>query len=323
MVSEIIQSNNSTAVVNTGPNVLPKIAFSITGSAALVENLFVVYLFIRRPQWLSQPHNRCILSLAIIDILTALSVFFASKFIVDDSFYQVSSQSFITRELYCWVIWSQFFPYTFVVTSLYICLVLALERWLAVKKSFFYKNRFKTKHMNVLILVSWIAGVVNQILFIVSVRGVHVKASFLCHWKNDDTQASVFKRLALFLGQALVPFVLIFVAYVDIFRAIKESVKFRDAAGNENLKSLKRLKKVTQMTAIASFILVTCWLPGQTYFLLSASAYNPDDLLSTLLNLLVFFNSCLNPFVYVFSNTTFRKAFKEHFCSFSVSRPGL
>lgn len=315
MTPETVQNQNTTNVGNTESTTPTKIAFSTTGSIALAGNSFVVYLFMRNPKWLSKSHNRCILNLAIADILTALSLFLVPGFVMPRRYYQMPPPNYLARELYCRIIWTQFLPFSLGITSLYTCLVLSLERWLAVTKSLFYKNRFKTKHMNMLILASWIAGFVNEIPVLVIARSVYDQAPIVCRWVIEDTRSSIPMTIALFLGHTFLPFVLIFGAYVDVFRTIRASIRFGKSASNISLNSLKRMKKVSQMGAIASFILVICWCPAQIYFMLSVLGYtefpepNTSNVTVILVIALVFLNSCLNPLVYVFSNPAFRKAF--------------
>ena len=328
MSSEVVQSNNETiSYVAITPSTFSKVAYSVTASIALVGNLCVVYMFARRRKLLEKSHNRCILNLALIDIFTALSLLSNPRMVLDETFYQVSSQNYLTRELYCRIIWSKCLPFSLGITSLYICVIISLERWLAVRKSFFYKNRFTTWHMNVLIVGCWIAGFASEIPVTFITTGVYDNASIICRWNVKNNLKNKAISIIIFLFHSLLPFTLIFAAYVDVFRGIRESLRFIATAGSKNFSSQKRLKKVTQMTAITSFILVLCWFPNHVYFFLLTFGYlpfnkNPDDVANIIFGVLAFFNSCLNPFIYVFSNPVFRKAFQELFCGFSCFKRG-
>ena len=180
MSSEVIQSNNETGYVAITPNTFSKVAYSVTASIALVGNLCVVYMFARRRKLLEKSHNICILNLALTDIFTALSILSNPRMVLDETFYQVSSQNYLTRELYCRIIWSKCLPFSLGITSLYIYVVLSLERWLAVRKSFSYKNRFTTWHMNVLIVGCWIAGFTTEIPVTFIATGAYDNASIIC-----------------------------------------------------------------------------------------------------------------------------------------------
>ena len=74
------------------------------------------------------------------------------------------------------------------------------------------------------------------------------------------------------------------------------------------------LRRATKMAACATFAVVICWLPCQAYALAAQLGYAPTEtILHQVLNLLAFFNSCLNPALYAFTNGLFRKKFSEIF----------
>ena len=74
------------------------------------------------------------------------------------------------------------------------------------------------------------------------------------------------------------------------------------------------LRRATKMAACATFAVVICWLPCQVYSLAAQLGYvRAETILHQVLNLLAFFNSCLNPVLYAFTNGLFRKKFSEIF----------
>ena len=74
------------------------------------------------------------------------------------------------------------------------------------------------------------------------------------------------------------------------------------------------LRRATKMAACATFAVVICWLPCQTYALAAQLGYAPTETtLHQVLNLLAFFNSCLNPALYAFTNGLFRKKLSDIF----------
>ena len=82
------------------------------------------------------------------------------------------------------------------------------------------------------------------------------------------------------------------------------------------------LRRATTMAACATFAVVICWLPSQTYSLAAQLGYAPtESVLHQVLNLLAFFNSCLNPALYAFTNGLFRKKFSEIFARMSCHVP--
>ena len=111
---------------------------------ALSGNFLVVFLFIRNRGWLKKAHSNLILMLAITDILTAICVLFVPLFIHESDVYSVPENEFL-RELYCRVVWSHYIVFSLGVTSVYLCLSLAIERWLAINKPIFYKQHLNKK----------------------------------------------------------------------------------------------------------------------------------------------------------------------------------
>jgi hypothetical protein len=119
-------SNGSGSLRN--PLTTGAILFSTQVSFSLMANFLVVFLFACRRHLLCNPHNRCILSLAITDILTSISVFTSPNFVLGENVYHPKGHNYLTRELYCRILWSNFLPFALGVTSLYTSVVLSFER---------------------------------------------------------------------------------------------------------------------------------------------------------------------------------------------------
>ena len=293
------------------------IVYGIQASFSFIANLLVVVLFTCRKRLLSIPHNRCILSLAITDILTSISVLLS--FILDEQAYDPESHNYLTREFYCRVIWSKFLPFALGVTSLYISVVLSLERWLAVRRSIFYKSRFRNRHMNVLILLAWFLGFTAEASIMVLVEGVYDDPRKSCrHALARNKEFSISLSTGLFLFQTVIPITLIVVAYIDVFRGIKASLQFSASARVESVSGIKRLRKVTKVAAITTFVIAVCWLPCSIYFYYTLLKYEPriDEYRNPLLvfvGLLSFSIGCINPCIYVFSIPELRNTLKEIF----------
>ena len=65
--------------------------------------------------------------------------------------------------------------------------------------------------------------------------------------------------------------------------------------------------KITRMVGLACLMLTVCLAPSQTnYALAMAGKAKLDNKLHHGLSLLVFINSCANPFIYVLSNRNYR-----------------
>ena len=139
------------------------------------------------------------------------------------SFWLTPLQIFLdysSREFYCRIVWSHFIPFSLGITSVYTCLVLAIERWFAVTRPMFYKERFGVRTMQILILCSWIAGIVFESPVIARVEGYQRpnETNANCKWiVETNKQKSWALAIFLFAGQTFIPCCLIVVSYVHIF----------------------------------------------------------------------------------------------------------
>lgn len=285
---------------------------------SLIANFLVVFLFMCRRRLLCNPHNRCILSLAITDILTSITVFFSPGLVLEEKFHNAKEYSNVTREIYCRVLYSNFLPFAFAATSLYTSVALSFERWLAVRRSLFYKSSFKIRHMNRLIMASWIAGFTAEVPIAILMKGVYDRPEENCRYTVTENKVLTFcLSIGFIVFQMVIPLTLITVAYVDTFRGIRESLKFTETARSENISCIKRSKKVTKVAAITTFVLTVCWVTCSIPFFMSLLAFDPlddyQDPLVVAIGLLAFGNTCINPCIYVFSNPELRRALKDVF----------
>ena len=177
-------------------------------------------------------------------------------------------------------------------------------------------TRFKVCHMNMLITASWIAGFVAELPLVIFARSED--NSEICGYDFlQDKILSLCLSTGLFLFQTIIPLTIIILAYIDVFRGIKTSLQFATSARARNVCGIKRLKKVTKVAATATLVLAVCWLPSSFWFYISLLFFEPisDDHspFVILSGVVVFFNGCINPFIYVFSNPELRKALRGIF----------
>lgn len=305
--------------------------FACIAVLALSGNLLVVFLFVRNRAWLKKAHSNLILALAITDILTAICVLCVPLFIHENDVYPVPEVEF-WRELYCRIVWSHYLVFSLGVTSVYLCLSLAIERWLAVKKPHFYKQHLHSKRIIcLLVVIPWLAGFAFESSAIVRTTGVVLPdGTTTCRWNPDTSEWSTRVAIAVvsFCGMILVPGLLVVMAYVHILMNVKitllrRSIRNRDPQRKERV----RIKRITLMAGLASVVLITCWLPGQFYFMLSQMGYVKVHVMPhRWLNVLALSSSCWNPVVYSFSNPQYREGFKKElsrflcFCNFVRKR---
>ena len=125
---------------------------------ALIGNVLVVFLILKKRDWLKRVHSCLLLALAVQDILTAIGLFVLPGFVQSSKIYQLP-QNDVWGQLFCSLIWSRYIPFALAITSVYTCLMLAFERWVAVFRPMSYRQfSVSGKVVAVMVFVPWVAG---------------------------------------------------------------------------------------------------------------------------------------------------------------------
>ena len=270
--------------------------YSIIVIIAIVGNSFVLYIYFTKPQYLKHSYNVFICNLAVTDIITAIVLIF-SRYL-----YLPSPPSGVgARDAYCRIIWSAWLPFTFGYVSIYNCLALTVERWLAVNRPHFYIT-LKAKHSVKTVVGVWLIGILVNITTLFRVKYDEEKEK--CTWTrlavgNDELPWFDFTL------QSIVPFSFMIVLYSHIIYTLR---RLRFGVRQQN----HQIKKVTRMALAASLALIVGWLPSRISFLLSKFGHvDPSSLVHFCLIMLAFLNICINPFLYGIYSSQFREEYKS------------
>lgn len=294
---------------------------------ALVGNSLVVILFIKNRKWLKKAHSCLILALAIQDILTAIGLLVLPGFVQPPDAYSVPTSP-TWRQLYCSMVWSQYFPFALAITSVYTCLMLTIDRWFAVVKPLTYITlTHSRKATSIMVIIPWIAGFLFEIGAPLSAKTEeNIDGSYKCTWKVIESSAGKTSvAIFSFLGMIFIPAVLITVAYIQIVVRFKASSS-RVLPGFPAPETIHRsqrqksagfaaLKRLTRMAFWASAIVIVCWLPDQVFYAcFQLNIVQFGTITHYAVMILAFANSCLNPVLYSFSNKQYRREFKIILC---------
>ena len=315
--------------------------FGIIAVVTLTGNSLVVVIFLKNREWLKKVHTCLLLALAIQDILTAVCLLLLPKFVLDSDVYKLPSHP-THRLVYCRMIWSQYIPFALSIVSIYTCLMLAIDRWIAVFRPMAYSRYCSSRKVIVTMLfLPWIAGFVFELGTALNIESVKQgNESYVCVMtrKIHSSAQNAATVLFLVLGKGFLPGILMVIAYAKMvikLRKTSAQLSRTELPGtpNSTLSNGRRLneghyslKKITRMVFAATAIVMICWFPDQLYFCLSElNLIKLNDSLHNGLHILAFLNTCLNPFVYGFSNTQYQKEFKKIMCSFfpEQTRPNV
>ncbi|XP_028413703.1 galanin receptor type 1-like [Dendronephthya gigantea] len=273
---------------------------SIISATAFLGNTFVIYVLIRRRRtFLTKPYSIFILNLAIVDCLTAIFLVF-SRFVYLPPM-PVTSQ--VASELYCKIIWPPSMPFALGFISVYTCLFLSFERWLAVVKPQVYRS-LNRRHAILAVILVWLWGAA-------------LSSSTVSRVKFDEeTKKCKWSRLPIghaemtwidFTTQTLLPMSTIVALYSHMYYTLKK-------LPNHTCERESRLRRVTFVALAACTALIAGWLPSRITFMMSKydviSAHSPITLTCATF---AFLNSCVNPFLYGIYSSKFRQEYKMAF----------
>lgn len=316
-------SSNSTASpslpkgTSAMPGITPftQITYSVIATVAFLGNTLVICVFGRERTLLKKSYNILILTLAIADVLTATLLVTNPAFVLGDSFPYPTNH--VMGAIFCRFFWDRVFLFQLVIFSAYICLALSTERWYAVVKPFNYSNTFNTKRTLIYILAAWVWSLIlcGSTFFEVGYVPSNPpsrRCKWLFLWGKQPTRAIVGIIQVFF--KMILPCLTMLALYGHM---VYKTTLFTASSAESRV---KMRGKITRMVGLACLTLTVCLAPSQTnYALAMAGKAKLDDKLHHGLSLLVFINSCANPFIYVLSNRNYRlviwKLFSACICS--------
>lgn len=272
--------------------------YSLIVTVAFLGNGLVLYVLVTRPSHLKHSYNVFICSLAVTDIITAIMLIF-SRFL----YLPPIPDGKASKEIYCRTIWSAWILFTLGYISIYTCLALTIERWLAVVKPHVYRA-VKRSHAIKAVALVWIVGMTVNMTTLFRVKYSNEKK--WCSWKPLNVGNEEFPWLDFTL-QSIIPFSTMIILYIHILFTLRR-LPFMEI-GRDN-----PLRRVTILAFAASSAMIIGWLPSRVSFMLSKFGYvDSSGVLHFCLVMLAFSNSCVNPFLYGIYSSEFRKEYKEMF----------
>ena len=309
-------STNSTAPISlpkssltspSGITPFTQISYSIIATVAFLGNTLVISIFARDRKLLKKSYNVLILSLAIADVLTAITLITNPAFVLGDAFPYPNNH--VLAEFFCRMIWSRVFLFQLVVFSAYICLALATERWYAVINPLKYSDTFNKKRTLIYILTAWVWSLIlcGSTFFEVGYIPSNLpsrRCKWLLFWGKQPIRAIV--GVIQVLLKLAFPSLTMLALYAHmVYKTSKSTVASPESRA-------KMRGKMTRMVGAACLMLIVCLAPSQiNYALAMAGKVKLDGKLHHGLSLLVFISSCVNPFIYGLSNRNYRLGFRK------------
>ena len=285
----------------------------ISSILGIIGNLLVILVI-----WMRGPTRRSmdtlIGALAVADFLT--SIFISPKPVA-----RVIPRSTL-GELYCRLVQTSYFMWVTVGASVYTLALISVERLIAVVFPIYFNRLSSRKRIVGAILTVWTTSLVffSSLIIITTVDA----ETHVCVTDYGSAEAHYSHGVIVFVVIFFIPTVVMLVS--QILTAVtlhRKSRLFRSssnrgkAGGDPSYNLLLAKQRVIQLLFMIVSIFIICWGPASVgYLLYNVGAISPSYLygpIYSLLFLLAFWNSCLNPLIYTIRQPKFRNAIRELF----------
>ncbi|RDD39096.1 Galanin receptor type 2 [Trichoplax sp. H2] len=251
-----------------------------------------------------------ILSLAITDMFTSIVVIFLPGLIISEKSYPYPIRS--VMPFFCSIVSSQYLLFYFGFISLYTVTAISLERWFAIAFPSRYRYLFSLKNVQIAVLFIWLLGLLLPIdnLFkqVPSENGTFCRWTFLFNDINIDRMIFIIVEII----RVFLPAFITLFCYADIARRIWSASAYQSQeSSNRNSKFRKR---VTIMVCVSAITFLLCWLPNEIYFtLVTFGLTRVESVAHRSTKSLIILSSCLNPIIYVVTNSKYRVTLLQFF----------
>lgn len=302
---QTVMSNSTTSPDHPSEylGTVKKVCYFIIAILALFGNTLVsLFFFQNRNTLLTKSYYIILLALAITDIVTAIFLFITPAFLFIDSFPEPTNR--VALWIYCKVLWGRLLLFIFGVASVYLILLLTIDRWYAVMKPSKYKTFITRTKVIRGIILSYFLGALFIIPSHPNIKLLPENPSG--HRCSFDRTPHLQVTVTINFGtKALFPSVAIAVMYSQILYKMKTTSLFQ-----QHMKETR--KHITRIAFVSSLTILICWLPNQINLLLYA--YSLSSVQSSFHDFtvgLVFMTSCINPILYGLTSKKFRRGYWE------------
>ncbi|KAM9710628.1 trace amine-associated receptor 13c-like [Menidia menidia] len=276
------------------------VALSSISLVTAILNLLVI-ISISHFRQLHTPTNLLLLSLAVSDFLVSLILIFQMMFM--DSCMFLSD---IICNLY------EYLAYIVTSASIGTMVIISIDRYVAICHPLHYSTKVTQKRVKICVCVCWICSVVFQGLVLKDNLKKPENVDFClgqCAFVSNKILAYIDMTFSF-----LVPITVIVVLYLRVFVvAVSQARAMRSHIAATHLQSSvtvnKSELKAARTLGIVVLVFLLCMCPFYCIALSGQeSALSTES--ATLVICLVYFNSCVNPIIYVFFYPWFRKSIK-------------
>nr|XP_006818079.1 PREDICTED: G-protein coupled receptor 54-like [Saccoglossus kowalevskii] len=215
----------------------------------------------------------------------------------------------VIGDMLCRLIFSEFPLWTACNASVGHLTAITLERYWAIIYPFKYESTFNRKTVALTILTIWMIAIILNSYFLYV---FHVSPDEVCilEWPSVALQRVV--GISCFIVTLIIPTTAMLFAYLRIIRSLRidaREIQSIFGNGSPGMEKLTARRNVIRMLCIVVISFSICYIPNQTIFLIYnlGVAVDFNGVYYNITVCLVVSNSCMNPIIYAFRNSSFRK----------------
>ena len=300
-----------------------KAAYGTIGSVGILGNGVVIFVISRTPALKSRLSNKLIVHNSLVDLISSAILLGIALTVTDETI----PFGGVLGTLYCMLWMSRCFLWSLLVTSTYCLQVLTFERYLGVVHPVWHKVWFTKSRVKILLTCAWVVGFVTDFTQTMPTTAVkNGKCALYTEWPAPWVRQMT--GIMTFFVLYLIPLLFLIYCYGHMAFAIRQRMRKTAASakdGGENAGAQtnkaagqwsRAKRNVIKTLALVSLAFAICWSCNSVYFFMFSLGY-PADYASDFYHFTVvaiYFNCCINPFVYIFKYDQFREAMFLHIC---------
>ena len=293
-----MKGNSSEEHLSTAASIVLSVWLSLSGLAAVTGNVVALWLFYKHES-LRTISNRFLASLSIADVLVGL--------VIDPYWIVIRcwNSRRVQRKLV--MITKMLWIHTTAATTLNSCCV-SIDRFIAIRFPFRYQDSFTKRRCFAVIILVWL---------------ISLSLPFLM-FSREGMELCVFIAFTI----CLVPLLVVSFCYIIIFKLARKQFKrillaknIPDSGENIRVRVVQNLKAIKTVGFVLSACIIT-WMPSVVLQLVRFYYMEEEKrcrlrklefVKSPWVEAIAFTSSAINPLIYYFRNSDFRRAFRRTF----------
>ena len=296
-----MKGNSSEEHLSTSASIVLSVWFSLSGLAAVTGNVVALWLF-HKHESLRTISNRFLASLSMADAFVGL--------VIDPVWIVI--RCWIQPEVYSnfFLIFIMLWTHTTAATTLNSCCV-SIDRFIAIRFPFRYQDILTKRRCNAVIILVWF---------------ISLSLPFLIFLKERLEKLELFVFIAFTM--CLVPLLVVCFCYILIFKLARKQFRrillaknIPDSGENVRFRVMQNFKAIKTVGFVLSACIIT-WMPSVVlqlitfYYIEEAKRCRLRKIkfvVSPWVQAIAFTSSAINPLIYYFRNSDFRRAFRRTF----------